>query len=79
MRHEAAFLIGASRNKKAASVLFETIANDSSELVQHEAIEALGDLGLKTKAIKNLLRTLCKAPNPFIKDTAKIALKTLDL
>jgi len=49
IRHEAAFILGSTRNKRAAPVLISSILNDKSDLVRHECIEALGDLGIKSK------------------------------
>ncbi|TSC64672.1 MAG: Heat repeat-containing PBS lyase [Parcubacteria group bacterium Gr01-1014_106] len=77
IRHEAVFLLGTSRNRKAVPKLISAILRDPSDLVRHEAIEALGDLHVKTKRIKDLLLTLQKDKNPFIKDTAEVALATL--
>jgi len=52
---------------------------DKSDIVRHESIEALGDLGIKSREITDLLKDLCNDNNPFIKDTAEIALATLKL
>ena len=79
IRHEAAFLLGESKNKKVVSILMQAIKDDESDLVRHEAIEALGDLKVKTRQVENLLRSLLKDKNPFIRDTADIALLTLEL
>jgi len=79
IRHEAAFILATYKNKKAVAALLQAIKNDASDLVRHEAIEALGDSGMKTKKIRvnTLLDDLQKDKNPFIRDTAAIALATL--
>ena len=78
IRHEAAFLLGATKNKDAVPYLIYAIRHDKSDLVRHEATEALGDLGLKTKQVRRLLHDLLtKDKNPFIRDTADIALGSL--
>ena len=79
IRHEAAFLLGASKNKKAPKILINAIVNDKSNLVRHEAIEALGDIGFKDKQVLSLLSALVRDKERFIVDTAKIALKTLEI
>ena len=78
IRHEAAFLLGEGKDKRALPVLLQAIKNDASDLVRHEAIEALGDLGVMTKEVKLLLLSLKKDKNPFIRDTARIALLTME-
>lgn len=78
IRHEAAFLLGATRNRAAIRFLVGSILKDKSDIVRHESIEALGDLGLKSKEVSRLLKSLCRDKNPFIKDTAEIALATLE-
>jgi HEAT repeat protein len=77
IRHEAAFILGTYRTRGAVSLLIEVIKNDHSDLVRHEAIEALGDSRSNSKNIVKLLTLLTKDRNPFIKDTAVIALATL--
>ena len=77
LRHEAAFLLGVSMNKKALPVLLDACIKDSSALVRHEALEAIGDLGIRNEKVKKILKQLCTNKNPFIKDTAEIALSTL--
>jgi HEAT repeat protein len=42
VKHEAVFQIGESNIKKKISVLVNSALNDKSELVRHEAVEALG-------------------------------------
>ena len=79
IRHEAAFLLGKSKHKKAVDILIQAIETDKSDLVRHEAIEALGDLGIHNTKVEILLESLKKNKNPFIKDTVKIALLTLDI
>jgi hypothetical protein len=74
IRHEAAFLLGALRAKQAVRVLMKAVRVDKSDLVRHESIEALGDLGTNTKQVRGFLRHLCADINPFIIDTAEIAL-----
>ena len=79
IRHEAAFLLGRSKNKEAVDILIQAIKTDTSDLVRHEAIEALGDSGINNTKVKVLLQSLMKDKNPFIRDTARIALLTLEL
>lgn len=79
IRHEAAFILGSSKDKRALSPLVKAIRNDSSNLVRHEAIESLGDLGIRSKRIIELLEQLLKDKNVFIRDTAKIALATINM
>ncbi len=78
LRHEAAFLLGTLKNKKVISLLMYSIENDQSDLVRHEAIEALGDNGIMTKEIRDLLKKLLRDKNIFIRETAEIALGTLE-
>ena len=79
IRHEASFILGSTKNKKAVKFLIDSITNDESDLVRHESIESLGDLGFKTKNILSLLKKLSFDENSIIRDTATIALKTLEL
>ncbi len=77
IRHEAAFILGTVKTSQSLSILMEVAISDPSDLVRHEAIEAIGDLGIRDDRVLTLLKRLVKDKNPFIKDTAKIALKTL--
>ena len=77
IRHEAAFKLGSSKSKKAVKPLIESIINDPSDLVRHESLEALGDLGIKTKEVIELLSRYKKHKNEFIRDTAHMALLTI--
>ena len=79
VRHEAAFVLGESKRPEAIAPLIYAIMYDHSDLVRHEAIEMLGDLGFKDKKVEDFLKKLTRDKNPFIKDTAEIALATLNL
>jgi HEAT repeat protein len=79
IRHEAAFVLGTIKSSKSLEILMSVAMSDSSDLVKHEAIEAIGDLGIQNKKVKDFLKKFVKDKNPFIKDTAEIALETLKL
>ena len=79
IRHEAIFLLGTIKDKKVVRLLLWTIAHDVSDLVRHEAIEMLGDCGFKTRSVIEALKKPQQDRNPFIRDTADIALATLEL
>ena len=79
IRHEAAFLLGATRDKRAVNALIKSVKRDPSNLVRHEAIEALGDLKIKSADVTNLLKQLTKSKVSFIRDTAVVALRTLEI
>ena len=77
IRHEAAFVLGNFKEKRVLPHLFHSIKKDKSDLVRHEAIEALADVGIQTKSVQSLLKKLLKDKNPFIKDTAQMVWETL--
>lgn len=55
IRHQAAFYLGAPRNKRAIQPLIKSLQTDSSPLVRHEAAEALGTIG-SSAALEALLK-----------------------
>jgi HEAT repeat protein len=67
IRHEAAFVLSTIPSSKAAGLLKESILKDPSPLVQHESIEALGDLmGRKAKRFLSRYRN---SSDPLVRDT----------
>lgn len=76
VKHEACFLIGENNLKEKIPLLRKMALESTSELVRHEAIEALGLLqDFESKA------TLQKAltdPNTAVKQTAEVVLKQLE-
>ena len=79
IRHEAAFLLGATESEEAVKYLIHAIKTDKSNLVRHEAIEALGDLGVSSPQALHLLLRLTRSEVTFIRETAEIALETLKI
>ena len=71
--------MGMRQDTKAISSLIRAAQSDPSDLVRHEAIEAMGDLRIDDVGVITFLKSLTKDKNPFIKDTAKIALATIAL
>lgn len=79
IRHEVAFILGTVKTPRSLALLVEAIKNDQSDLVRHEAIEAIGDLGIRSKKVQSFLKKLTEDKNFFIKNTAQIALATLKI
>jgi len=76
VRHEAAFQIGLHNLRAKIPDLISSILNDKSDLVKHEAIEALGllrDHGSKETLIKML-----KDKGVAVSETAAFVLKRLE-
>ena len=76
VRHEAAFQIGLHNMRTKIADLVNSILNDNSELVKHEAIEALGllrDHGSKETLIKML-----EDKSVAVSETAAFVLKRLE-
>lgn len=79
IRHEVAFILSKLKEKRAVDLLVKIVETDPSDLVRHEAIESLGDLEIINEKVTNLLKSLLHDKNPFIRDTAEVALNTLSL
>jgi HEAT repeat protein len=76
VRHEAAFQIGLHNMRTKIPNLINSILNDKSDLVKHEAIEALGllrDHGSKETLIKML-----EDEGVAVSETAAFVLKRLE-
>ena len=76
VRHEAAFQIGLHNMRARIPDLINSILNDKSDLVKHEAIEALGllrDHGSKETLIKML-----DDKGDAVRETAAFVLKRLE-
>ncbi|HKQ21119.1 MAG TPA: HEAT repeat domain-containing protein [Nitrososphaeraceae archaeon] len=76
VRHEAAFQIGLHNLRTKIPDLINSILNDKSDLVKHEAIEALGllrDHGSKETLIKML-----EDKGVAVSETASFVLKRLE-
>ena len=76
VRHEAAFQIGLHNIRAKIPDLINSILNDKSDLVKHEAIEALGLL--RDHGSKETLRKMLEDPSDAVRETAVFVLKRLD-
>ena len=77
VKHEAAFQIGVRNMKDKIPNLIIAAAKDKSELVRHEAIEALGLM--RAHECKEALRKmLLDDPSDAVRETAAFVLKRLD-
>jgi len=84
VKHEAAFNIGQLFSKSndedlekikdyVAHKFCEVVENDESLVVRHEAIESIGDAGLNTLEVRNLLDKYVQHENYDIANTAQIS------
>jgi HEAT repeats len=76
VKHEAAFQIGEYNLKKKISVLVNSALNDPSELVRHEAVEALGLIQAFDQ--KHVLLKALNDKKDCVRQTAAFVLKQLD-
>lgn len=76
VKHEVCFQIGEHNMRKKIPVLVNSALSDPSELVRHEAIEALGLL--KAFECRDALKKALQDPNFAVKQTAIFVLKQLD-
>ena len=76
VRHEAAFQIGLHNMRAKIPDLVNSILNDKSDLVKHEAIEALGLL--RDHGSKETLRKMLEDKGDEVRETAAFVLKRLE-
>jgi HEAT repeat protein len=76
VKHEAVFQIGESKLKKKIYVLVNSALNDPSELVRHEAVEALGLIQAFDQ--KHVLLKALNDKKDCVRQTAVFVLKQLD-
>ena len=76
VRHEAAFQIGLHNMRAKIPDLVNSILNDKSNLVKHEAIEALGLL--RDHGSKETLRKMLEDKGEGVSETAAFVLKRLE-
>lgn len=76
VRHEAAFQIGLHNMRAKIPDLVNSILNDKSDLVKHEAIEALGLL--RDHGSKETLRKMLEYKGDAVRETAAFVLKRLE-
>ena len=76
VRHEAAFQIGLHNMRAKIPDLINSILNDKSDLVKHEAIEALGLL--RDHGSKETLRKMLEDKGDAVSETAAFVLKRLE-
>jgi HEAT repeats len=76
VKHEAAFQIGVRNMRAKIPNLINSALNDKSELVRHEAIEALGLI--RAHGCKEMLRKFLEDPSDSVRETAVFVLKRLD-
>jgi len=76
VRHEAAFQIGLHNMRAKIPDLINSILNDRSDLVKHEAIEALGLL--RDHGSKETLTMMLEDKSEAVSETASFVLKRLE-
>jgi len=76
VRHEAAFQIGLHNMRAKIPDLINSILNDRSDLVKHEAIEALGLL--RDHGSKETLTMTLEDKSEAVSETAAFVLKRLE-
>jgi HEAT repeat protein len=76
VRHEAAFQIGLHNMRAKIPDLINSILTDKSNLVKHEAIEALGLL--RDHGSKETLRKMLEDKDDAVRETAAFVLKRLE-
>ena len=76
VRHEAAFQIGLHNLRTKIPDLINSILNDKSDLVKHEAIEALGLL--RDHGSKETLKKMLEDKGVAVSETASFVLKRLE-
>jgi HEAT repeat protein len=76
VKHEAAFQIGVRNMRNKIPHLIDSALNDKSELVRHEAIEALGLM--RAHECKEALKKMVEDPSVAVRETAVFVLKRLD-
>jgi HEAT repeat protein len=76
VKHEACFLIGENNLREKIPLLRKMALESPSELVRHEAIEALGLL--QDFESKTALKKALADPNTSVKQTAEVVLKQLE-
>lgn len=76
VRHEAAFQIGLHNMRAKIPDLVNSILHDKSDLVKHEAIEALGLL--RDHGSKATLRKMLEDKGDAVSETAAFVLKRLE-
>ena len=76
VRHEAAFQIGLHNLRTKIPDLINSILNDKSDLVKHEAIEALGLL--RDHGSKETLMKMLEDKGVAVSETASFVLKRLE-
>jgi HEAT repeat protein len=76
VKHKAVFQIGEYNLKKKISVLLNSALNDPSELVRHEAVEALGLIHAFDQ--RHVLLKALNDKKDCVRQTAAFVLKQLD-
>jgi hypothetical protein len=76
VKHEAAFQIGVRNMRAKIPHLINSALNDKSELVRHEAIEALGLM--RAHECKETLKKMLEDPSEAVRETSVFVLKRLD-
>lgn len=75
VKHEACFQLGENEFKEKISALIDSALFDPSELVRHEAIEALGLM--KAFECDDMLQRCLKDENDAVRQTARFVIKQL--
>ncbi|MGI0011244.1 MAG: HEAT repeat domain-containing protein [Nitrosopumilaceae archaeon] len=73
VKHEAAFQIAARNMRKKIPDLVNSVLNDKSGLVKHEALEALGLM--RAFEVEEMITTAVSHENPDVSQTAAFVLK----
>jgi hypothetical protein len=73
VKHEAAFQIAARNMRKKIPDLVNSVLNDKSGLVQHEALEALGLM--RAFEVEEMISKAVSHKNPDVSQTAAFVLK----
>ena len=76
VKHEACFQLGEHKMKKKIPALLGAAMNDPSEIVRHEAVEALGLM--QAFEYKDVIKQFLKDPNSGVRQTAVFVLKQLE-
>jgi HEAT repeat protein len=76
VKHEACYVIGENNLRKQIPKLQRAALDDQSELVRHEAIEALGLL--QDFGSEPIIKKALNDPSLAVKETAEVVLKQLE-
>lgn len=76
VKHEACFQLGEHKMREKVSALLDAAMSDSSEIVRHEATEALGLM--QAFECREAIKKILEDPNSGVRQTAILVLKQLD-